>query len=142
MSQSNGPRTVGDILAVSNRLARPGYVDWWSWREVVGERVATRSRPRSLERGTLIVTVQSALWAQELSLLTPLVIEALRKRHLAVSRVRFVVGEVEVPSRGEPVSPARPTELPPALLSRLERIDDEELRSAIASAASLSLGSQ
>ncbi len=138
MTRRRDPTTVGDVLAKSARLQRPGYLSWWLWRDIVGDRVAARSKPLSLERGTLLLRVQSSLWAQELSLLAPMVKEGLLQRGIHVQNIRFSVGEVSVPSPRPAVTRPKPHPLSAELTASLDKIDDPELREAIRRAASLS----
>lgn len=47
------------------------------WDGSVGERIALAARPRRLKDGILTVDVSSPVWAQELALLAPTIVEAL-----------------------------------------------------------------
>lgn len=100
-----------------------------------------RTRPGRLERGTLLVRVASAVWAQELSLLSDDLIGRLRASGLAVDTLRFRVERLEPrPRVVAPRAPAPPpAPLPADLESRLAEVDDPELRAAIAQAAGYSL---
>ncbi len=139
MARRSSPVTVGDVLAKSARLSRPGQLSWWQWHDIVGHRVAVRSQPVSLERGTLLVRVQSSLWAQELSLLHPMIQEALLRRGIDVQRIRFTVGKLDLPETRPALQRREARPLPADLRERLEKIEDPELRQAIAEAASLTL---
>ena len=62
---------VTATLAPATTLARVQA----SWREVVGEGVAQESKPASEHGGTVTVVCRSAVWAQELELLGPELVE-------------------------------------------------------------------
>lgn len=137
MASSKDPTNLRDLLSLSPALrSQPGRIGQHQWRLAVGDRVAARSSPGKLVEGLLTVVVSSSTWAQELSLLSTTIVERLQAEGLRVRRLRFVVGRVE-PLAQEP-APARVSrrELPRQLRARLERIDDPELRAAIAEAAS------
>lgn len=134
------PSTVGALLQLSARLDLSGQISWWTWRDVVGDRIAERSCPdRVDEQGVLSITVKSSLWAQELSLLSPRILAGLRRRFRGPLRaLRFRVGEVRLPPRPPARTAATPRPLPAELSTRLDAIADLELREVIREAASLS----
>jgi hypothetical protein len=132
------PMPLGALLG-RTALARPrDRVDRDTWGRAVGDRVAKRTEPVTLQNGVLFVRVASSVWAQELSLLAPTIISRLRAAGAPVSSLRFQVGEVAPfePPRARIVEPRPPRELPAELARRLARIDDPELRRAIEEAAS------
>ena len=120
-----------------------------AWPAAVGDAVARHAWPLRISRdGTLHVAVESATWAQELSLLEGNVIEALRGRlgETAPAKLRFAVGPIpEQPAASEPVgnAPVEPAEVPPEVESEANSaaaaIDDPELRELVARAARTSL---
>ena len=69
--QGREPRKVGESLdRVASSLGVPHASTlsgvFASWAELVGEAVATRSRPVSLRDGTLVVAVDDPAWATQL----------------------------------------------------------------------------
>jgi predicted nucleic acid-binding Zn ribbon protein len=69
-----GPTRIGEVLKVALerlpfacRLA--DYALWAEWDTIVGPTVARHARPARLERGRLVVTVDSVEWMQELQFL-------------------------------------------------------------------------
>jgi hypothetical protein len=132
---------VGALLAGSE-VSRPrDRVDRDTWERAVGERIAARTEPLTLQKGVLGVRVTSSVWAQELSLLGPTIVARLRASGRMVSTLRFFVGEVTPPvgSAARRVEPKRTRPIPEALRLRLAAIEDEELRRAIEEAAMHSL---
>ncbi len=108
------------------------------WLEVAGVAFAKRTRPAKMERGTLLVLVTSAGWAQELSLHGPVLLERLRARGVEVEKMRFKVGPVEPPERGGVHAPsadeldrARRTEPTAATLEKVESLPEGGLRAAL-----------
>lgn len=142
---ARGPELLGSLLQDARTRAaeagEPGRIDAELWRRVVGPRIGDRTAPGRLERKTLLVRVASAVWAQELSLLSDDIIARLRAQGLAVDALRFRVERIEPrPRIAAPAPPAPPPEpLPEELAERLARVDDPELRTAIAAAAGYSL---
>ena len=139
------PSTLGEVLAESRKFAlerSKAPMDRDSYRLAVGRRIAERTELGELKRGELTVYVASPAWAQELSLLAPQMIERLSERGLAVKRLRFRLQDnpaAKKPAAAkQPPAPHKP--LPPELDARLQRVDDDELRRAIAGAAGLALG--
>lgn len=113
------------------------------WRDAVGLRIAERARPVALERGVLTLRVATSVWANELSLLAPTILERLRAQRVPVTELRFRVGPVEAPPRPPERRTTRavptPAPLPIDLARALSGVDDDELRTAIADAASANL---
>lgn len=139
------PELLGAVLSDTRvavaKVARASPVDGETWRRVVGARIAQKSAPGQIRRGVLTVAVSSAVWAQELTFLSREIVGRLRKTGILVDGIRFRVTPMQPPPSPPPaarrVSPAAP--LPAVLEERLARIQDPELRAAIAEAASHSL---
>ena len=120
-----------------------------AWPTAVGDAVARHAWPLRFSRdATLHVAVESATWAQELSLLEGNVREALRRQlgTTAPAKLRFAVGPIPAqPAALEPVGsvPAVPPKVPPEVeseaISAAAAIDDPELRELVARAARTSL---
>jgi len=123
---------------------RPPPVSQSAWEEAVGSRIARRTQPLRLVRGTLHVRVANAAWANELSLLSADILGQLAARGLSVRELRFTVGSIarrhsaRVPG---PVRRAAPADapLPPTLRRAITAIDDSELSQALAGAAARGL---
>ncbi len=139
------PAHIGPLLnatrAEAARALRLGPVDLELWRSVVGPRIAERTRPGSVRRQLLTVTVASAVWAQELSLLASDILARLAEAGLNVTGIRFVVGKLTRAEllRVAPPPPPPRAALPRDLSGRIEQIEDPELRAVIAEAARSSL---
>lgn len=135
-----------DRAGEARHSKRPAPIGAREWSDAVGPRVASRALPVALDRGVLTVKVVTSSWAQELSLLEPVVVDELRKRGHAVTRLRFRVGALPLPER--PVERSRFAKVPPpaTLPVDLERaiaaIEDAALREAITAAARANLGWQ
>ncbi len=114
-----------------------------SWEETVGETIARNAWPARFARdGTLVVNTSSSTWAFELTLLEPTIRAGLGES--APPRLSFVVGPVPEPSAGSVSTLCRSAAEPTAdELSEGARIADsiehDELRTAVARAASASL---
>jgi predicted nucleic acid-binding Zn ribbon protein len=74
------PRPVGQaISALADRLAPQTLLADVQrvWAEAVGELVAAQAEPTGERDGVLVVTCSSAVWAQELDLMAPDLVERL-----------------------------------------------------------------
>lgn len=113
------------------------------WEHAVGSRIAARAKPTSLSRGVLLVTTATAAWSNELSLLCEPILANLRRGGLDVRELRFRVGPIDTPQKNSTRRPAklvpRPVTLDGPLARSLERVEDDDLRSAIEAAARQSL---
>ncbi len=143
-----GVESLGALLGRTTQ-ARPAKADAVLpvpprvWEKAVGSRIAARARPNRLERGILHVIAASSAWAQELSMLAESIAARLREEGLSVTSLRFSVGTVDAPARMTPREPPRevpaPMPLPRELRALVDRIEDDDLRRTIESAASTSL---
>jgi hypothetical protein len=147
--RSIGLEPLGDLLLRDSNLrgassSEAGAVSPRDWEAAVGSRIAARARPVELDRGTLLVLAGSSTWAQELSLLSDEILRQLRGRGLPVERLRFRVGRVAPPDRPPGRYDVRhappPAPLPAEVESILGKVEDADLRTAIANAAAVSLG--
>jgi hypothetical protein len=146
---SNRPELLGSLLAnaraTTAKAARAGPVDQDTWRRIVGDRVAQRTEPGRVVRGTLQVRVTSPVWAQELSFFSEEIVARLRRTGVEVDSIRFAVARLD--PQPLPLPPAarrvhRSAVLPEPVQERLAQIQDPELRAAIREAASQSLALQ
>jgi hypothetical protein len=117
---------------------------WWS--RAVPARILAHARPVRLNRGILVVHVSSSVWANELHYLTDDLLTRLRQHAPAsgVENIRFQVGPLpDLPIRRKapppPPEPVRLASLPEELGRALSRVEDDQLRKAIAEAATTSL---
>lgn len=118
-------------------------IDRDTWRRLLGDRIARRTEPGALQGGVLTIYVASAPWAQELSLLTGELLERLKSLRLTINSVRFRVrqqiqGSTALAKR----STAARAPMPAELRTRVESLEDPELRQIITEAAELWLGRQ
>ena len=67
---------IRDELAPETLLARVQL----AWREVVGELVAAQATPTSERGGVLTISCAASVWAQELDLMAPDILERLNAR--------------------------------------------------------------
>ncbi len=118
---------------VASRL--PGPELRAAWGRAVGQEIALRAWPVCLEQeGVLVVAVRGAVWKQELSLMTPQVLEALAREGQAVGQIKLVSAR-SLPQ--PPPPPPPPRELGPldeaAVEAQVAGVADPELRQALAS---------
>jgi hypothetical protein len=122
----------------------PAPIGARDWELAVGTRIATRTRPEKLERGTLWVITASAAWSQELSLLVDPIKERLANVGVEVKELRFRVGKIEMDTRialrRPPKEAPREVRIEEPLARALANVGDDELRRAIAAAAKRALG--
>ena len=68
------------------------------WPDLVGPKIAQVTEPIVvLDGGVLLVAVTSAAWAQELQLMSPMILEKLRARGKKISRILWRAGGVSSP---------------------------------------------
>jgi len=135
------PTHVGAMLGGTSPLASTGHIDRERWRTIVGDRVASRTRPGRIRDGQLTVHVASAVWAQELSLFSTTILERLKRAGIEARSLRFRVDDVEPLAPSHPGQPRRQrVSLPEELSRKLASIEDPYLRAQMAEAAEYSLG--
>ena len=117
------------------------------WRRGIPERIYTRARPVRIHAGILHVHTATSAWASELELMKETLLRSLQQHapEARIRAIRFRVGplpDMPVATRPERkvVSPVVVPPLPESLARALASIDDDDLREAIGTAASVSLG--
>jgi len=151
----DAPERLEEVLerAGENRFARKQLpMPLAQWRAAVGPRIADRARPVAIERGMLVVKVVTSVWANELSMLAPQIIQKLAEPSptgspgIEVKGLRFRVGPLDViegiPQRRDYRRIPPPAALAPELERSLARVEDDELRSMIERAARANLAWQ
>jgi hypothetical protein len=126
----------GDLAAIAD-----------AWPSLVGEQNARRSWPGRIGRdGTLHVHTADSVWAHQLAMLAPEILERLRKRlgaEASPAGLRFAPGPLPAPAEVEPGARPRPVEPAPGdrseAASLTAGITDDELRELVARAAAASL---
>jgi hypothetical protein len=132
------------VYPAPDQLEAAKAFSWWT--RSVPPRILEHARPVRLSRGVLIVHVSSSVWANELHYLSDDLLTRLRKAAptSGIEKIRFQVGPLpDIPKRPEaaprPAKPVRLAALPEELGRALSRVDDDDLRKAIAEAATTSL---
>jgi hypothetical protein len=132
------------VYPAPDQLEAAKAFSWWS--RSVPPRILAHARPVRLSRGVLIVHVSSSVWANELHYLSDDLLTRLRQAAptSGIEKIRFLVGPLpDIPKRPEaaprPAEPVRLAALPEELGRALSRVQDDELRKAIAEAATTSL---
>jgi hypothetical protein len=142
------PQTLASVLAATRDIAAPADVQAppigrADWEQAVGTRIARHAQPLRLGRGVLFVRVSSAAWANELGLLAEDIITQLRRHGVALSKLRFSVGPIDQPGPVPALPPLRAAApdapLPEELRAAVGRIEDADLRAALAGAAAKTL---
>jgi hypothetical protein len=132
------------VYPAPDQLEAAKAFSWWT--RSVPERIVAHARPVKLSHGVLIVHVSSSVWANELHYLAEDLLQELRKHapRSGIKKLRFRVGPLpEIPKRAKPKTlldePVRLSSLPDELGRALSRIHDDDLRQAIAEAATTTL---
>lgn len=117
------------------------------WRRGVPERIYRRARPVRIHAGTLHVNTATSAWASELELMKEQLLASLRQHspEARIRAIRFRVGPLpDLPNATREERPQPPPVIVPPLPESLARvlatIDDDDLREAIGTAASMSFG--
>jgi hypothetical protein len=145
-------RSAGEAIAAALRFR--GITDevrarrvLTEWAELVGPKIASRTRPEGVSDRVLLIEVASSAWLHELSLLRPQILAGLLAR-LGEPRLfddlklklagRSRTGAVSAPPRRLRARPAPPTPRAATgaareqIVREVERVDDAELRELIA----------
>lgn len=90
---SNTGTPLGDAIehyfqrqGIERRMEQASVVP--EWPELVGDKIAAVATPREVRRdGTLVVSVKSSAWMQELQLMEPAIRKQLTDRGKKISRI-------------------------------------------------------
>lgn len=145
------PTSIGELLvgAQAHVAKMSGaFMTHVEWREIVGAKIAARSRVGKMSRGVLVIQVASSAWCSELSFLRSDLLARLARAGHEVRDLRFVVDRIGsvtesrrswfAKKRNDSV-PEGDDSLPAELERSLLKIEDPNLRAAIAEAARHSL---
>lgn len=138
-ASANRPIALAQLLSSSAMLsAQTAHISLEQWQRAVGERLAVKTYPERIADGVLTIRVPSSTWAQELSLLSQVVLDRLSAAGHRIARLRFHVATG--PVRPEPpVTIVRRAALPANLAASIAQVQDAELRGALTEAAAYSL---
>lgn len=105
LKRRRSPQAIGKVLSLALKrygidkdVARYEFV--LHWTEIMGEDIAKRTRPESLENSILTVRVCNSEWAQELAFQKEIIKTRLNRflaeshSQLTVNDVRFWVGDI------------------------------------------------
>lgn len=90
--------SVGDILGKwlkgrkwDSKLRQ--YSLFSRWPEIVGTKIASKSRPALWREETLVVEVQNSVWLTELRMMEPEILEKIRGAcpEIAIKKIRFTI---------------------------------------------------
>lgn len=117
------------------------------WERSVPPRVAKEVVPVRFRDGTLHLHTRTSVWAQEVSLLGPRLLEHMRARdpRMPVQKLAPRVGPLpeRIPVEPEPppppITPLDPSALPAPLRAALSEVGDDDLRRALMEAACAAL---
>jgi hypothetical protein len=117
----------------------PLYRVIYRWAQLVGPRIAERTRPVGWHRGTLTVAVASSAWLNELSFMRAELLERINAElgKDTVRTLRLVTADLPPPRpRAAAAPPPEPPRPPPGFAQELERqtagaVDDDRLQRAI-----------
>jgi len=120
-----------------------------AWSDVVPERVLDAARAVRFSRGTLTVHTKSSAWANELMMMMPGFLAAMRKKlpGTQIVPIHFQVGplpERSLRGRATATAPTRLAldELPEEVGRALATIRDDELRTVVHEAAQLGMAKE
>jgi len=143
------PASLGDVLVGAQAFLaeRSGSaIPRDEWRSIVGPRIAARTRVGKVWKGTLTIKVASSAWSNELSLLKPELLAKLRRAGRDIDDLRFRVDKIQTNTtpqnrylKNQSLLIPKQTELSPELLAKLQKVEDPNLRAAIAEAARWSM---
>lgn len=100
MTRRRAPRPLGEALGALQASLAPATLlaeVQRAWPAVAGEAIAREAAPVSERGGTVTIACAAAVWAQELDLMAPMLIEKLNASigRPAVQRLRCVTGARE-----------------------------------------------
>ena len=144
-SASDAIRDVLALRGISDRVRAERVLT--EWTDLVGAKIAARTRPYGVENRTLVIEVATSAWLHELNLLRPQILAGLLERVGEPRLFDELAFRLAGRSRREP-PPTRPPSRPPPkvvparapasgiareqIVREAETVDDAELRELIA----------
>jgi hypothetical protein len=148
---SQGMATLGELMPGALPRHQPAHAKLARltalWERSVPPRVAREVVPVRFRDGVLHLHTRMAVWAQEVSLLAPRLVEHMRARdpRMPVQKLAPRVGPMpeRLPVEPEPaplaITPIDPKELPTEIRTALAAVGDEGLRRVLTEAACAAL---
>jgi hypothetical protein len=148
---SQGMKQIGELVPGALPRTQPPHAKLARltalWERSVPPRVAREVTPIRFRDGTLHLHARSSVWAQEVSLLGPRLIEHMRARdpRMPVERLQPRVGPLpeRVPVEPEPaplaVTPLDPSQLPSEITRALTDVADVDVRRSLLELACVAL---
>lgn len=148
---SQGMKPLADLVPNALPRTQPAHAKLARlvalWERSVPPRVAREVVPVRFRDGVLHLHTRSSVWAQEVSLMGPKLVEHMRARdpHMPVQKLAPRVGPMpeRVPIEPEPaplaITPLALSELPAEVRAALEKISDADLRRSLTDAACVAL---
>lgn len=115
------------------------------WEKSVPRRVLENARPVTIRRGVMYVHTSTSVWANELEMLKPQLLDSLKKHapNSGIRDIRVRVGKLPPLQAPRPVRPPAPAvpmaQLPEEVAHALAALGDDGLRDAVQRAAAVSL---
>jgi len=103
-----------------------GYAAWMVWDKAVGDTIAQQAQPAFMRGGVLFVKCSSSAWMQQLQFMKGKICEQLNRLlgKEVIKDIRFQMGMIDHPARGEPSARDQEVVLDAAEQARI----DEALR--------------
>lgn len=138
MAAKTHPAPLGQILEgslpakLAGRLPGPGLLR--AWRAVAGPTVAAKARLLALDPGgVLVVGVVNSIWRQELGLLAPRLVAALRQAGQNVTSLKLVLDRPpDPPPPSPPPSPPLTPDQERQVAQAVGHVVHPDLRQALA----------
>jgi hypothetical protein len=122
---------------------------WARWSDIVGEDLARRALPRAFYNNTLILSVATSAWLQQLTYLKAVLLERFDEeigpdvvKDIRLNLDPAFVRGCEADEQNERPAQAADSPLDPDMHSAIQKIEDPELRESIERAARASLASR
>ncbi len=102
MSRSKIPESISTILSSTLKhlqLEKPiqKYSVMNNWEDIVGEKIAEKTKPSHFSGDTLVVGVDSHAWMTELNFMKPAILEKIRQKSQGhpIKNLRFELSKIQ-----------------------------------------------
>jgi predicted nucleic acid-binding Zn ribbon protein len=96
MNKKSSFDEISELISTAVKNLEPDknikvYPIWKNWKEIVGEKTASKSNPLMIRGNILIIEVENSVWMNEIQFQKEEILEKIKKVDLKVEKIKFLI---------------------------------------------------